>query len=226
MAGPWKALAVWACCLFGIMACIGTPTKQPPEPTTDQALQKRLTEQLALLATDRTLRRQLDQAMKFRTLACQRCHGRDGHSRNGRCPNLAGQDPYYLLQQLQHFHDGRRRDFQMQSIAKSISDADKVAVALYFSNMPPRPSGTKSSAQAARGAPLFRHRCAQCHGAQGQGLYGYPRLAGQLPGYIRMTLHEFRKPDSRRRVSIMREIASILSEEEIQALAAYISTLK
>ncbi len=221
-----KAFAAWVCCLFGVMACVTTPTEQLPRLTPDQALQKRLAEQLAIVASDSAARQQLNQAMKFRTRLCQRCHGADGHSRNGRCPNLAGQNPGYLLQQLQHFHDGRRQDFQMQSMVRHISDADKIAVSIYFSSMPPRPASTEENDQTAEGKRLFHIRCAQCHGAQGQGLYTYPRLAGQLPEYIRITLHEFRKPDSRRRTSIMREIASILSEREINALAAYISTME
>lgn len=221
-----KALAAWLCCLFGIMACVTAPTEPHQKITPDQALQKKLTEQLALIASDKALRQQLNQAMKFRTRLCQRCHGADGHSRNGRCPNLAGQNPGYLLQQLQHFHDGRRQDFQMQSIARPISDADKIAVSIYFSSMPPRPASTEKNDQTAQGEALFHIRCAQCHGEQGQGLYTYPRLAGQLPEYIRMTLHEFAKPNSRRRTTIMREIASILSEAEINTLAIYISTLE
>ncbi len=218
-----KAVALLVCCLFGLIACIATPTRQLAPA---QTLQKKLAEQLELIASDETMRQQLNLAMRFRTQLCQRCHGADGHSRNGRCPNLAGQNPYYLLQQIQHFHGGQRLDFQMQSMIKNLSDADKIAVTIFFSSMQPRPSTTEKNSQTDKGEGLFRIRCAQCHGAQGQGQYGYPRLAGQLPGYIISSLHEFRKPNSRRRVSIMREIASILSESEIKALAAYISTMK
>jgi len=222
-----KLLAIWVCCLLGIVACISIPSdKYAPQITPEMALQKKLEQQLALLAADEALRQQLNLAMKFRTQICQRCHGVDGHSRNGRCPNLAGQDPAYLVQQLQHFSDGQRQDFQMQSMVSKMTDADKVAVSIYFSSMSSYPAATGTSDQIAQGQALFHIKCAQCHGTQGQGQYSYPRLAGQLPGYIRMTLHEFRKPDSRRRRTIMREIASILSETEIEALAAYISTME
>ncbi len=215
------------CYLFGVIACVATPTKQYiPKITPDLALQKKLEEQLALVASDEAVRQQLNQAMKFRTLLCQRCHGVDGHSRNGRCPNLAGQNPTYLLQQLQHFSDGQRQDFQMQSMVRKMADADKVAVAIYFSSMPPRPSTVGKSDQITKGKSVFHTRCAQCHGAQGQGPYTYPLLAGQLPEYISMALHEFRKLNSRRRTSIMREIASTLSEADIKVLAAYISTME
>ncbi|MFC1602051.1 c-type cytochrome [Pseudomonadota bacterium] len=200
--------------------------KYAPVITPDIALQKNLERQLAFVNSDENARQQLNQAMRFRTQLCQRCHGVDGHSRNGRCPNLAGQDPAYLVQQLQHFSDGRRQDFQMQSVAKNMTDDDKVAVAIYFSSMSPRPATEITDDLARQGEPLFRVRCAQCHGAQGQGQYTYPRLAGQLPSYISMTLYEFRKPESRRRESIMDAIASTLTEAEIKALAAYISTMK
>jgi len=221
-----KMLAIWVCCLLGLVACITTPVKQSVSKITpEMALQKKLEQQLARIAADETLRQQLNQAMKFRTLICQRCHGVDGRSRNGRCPNLAGQDPIYLVRQLQHFSDGQRQDFQMQSAVRKMTDNDKVAVAIYFSSMQPRPPTGEKTGQSAKGEVIFSIRCAQCHGVRGQGQYTYPRLAGQLPGYISMTLEEFRKPDSRRRRSIMNEIATLLSESDIKALAAYISTL-
>lgn len=227
MARSSRVRAVWVCSLLGLVACVSAPAyKYVPAITPDTVLQTNLEQQLALVSSDEAVRQQLNQAMRFRTQLCQRCHGVDGHSRNGRCPNLAGQDPAYLVQQLQHFSDGRRQDFQMQSVARTMTDDDKVAVAIYFSSMSPYPAAEKTNELASQGEPIFRTRCAQCHGAQGQGQYTYPRLAGQLPGYISMTLQEFRKPESRRRISIMKAIASTLSEAEIKALAAYISTMK
>jgi len=227
MARSGKIFVISVCYLFGLIACIAMPTRQyTPKVTPDLALQKRLGEQLASITSDKAARQRLHQAMKFRTLLCQRCHGVDGHSRNGRCPNLAGQNPTYLLQQLQHFSDGRRQDFQMQSMVRNMSDADKVAVTLYFSSMPPRPSIVGKSDRITKGKAIFHSRCAQCHGTQGQGPYTYPRLAGQLPEYISMTLHEFRKPNSRRQTSIMNSIASTLSEADIKAVAAYLSTME
>ncbi len=222
-----KQLALWVCCLLGIVACVSTPSdRYVRQLTPELMLQEKLEQQLAVLAADEAVRQQLNLAMKFRTQICQRCHGVDGHSRNGRCPNLAGQNPAYLVQQLEHFSDGQRQDFQMQSMVRKMTDADKVAVAIYFSSMSPYPTATKKDDQAVKGQAIFHIKCAQCHGKQGQGQYGYPRLAGQLPGYISMMLHEFRKPNSRRRITIMREIASILSEAEIKLLAAYISTME
>jgi len=222
-----KQLALWICCLLGIVACVSKPSdRYIRQITPEMMLQEMLEQQLVRMASDEGIRQQFSRSMKFRTQICQRCHGVDGHSRNGRCPNLAGQNPAYLVQQLQHFSDGQRQDFQMQSIVKKMTDADKVAVAIYFARMSPYPTATKRSERAAKGEVIFHARCAQCHGQQGQGEYGYPRLAGQLPGYISMTLHEFRKPNSRRRITIMSAIASTLSEVEINALAAYISAME
>ena len=222
-----KMLVAWLCCLLGVVACISVPSdRYLPQISPEMRLQEKLNQQLAQVASDEAVRLQLNQAMRFRTQICQRCHGADGHSRNGRCPNLAGQDPAYLVQQLQHFGEGQRQDFQMQSMVSKMTDADKVAVAIYFSSMQPYPAGTEKGELTAKGKAIFHTRCAQCHGVQGQGQYTYPRLAGQLPSYLSMTLREFRKPDSRRRRTIMREIASTLSEAEIKALVAYISTME
>ncbi len=222
-----KELALWVCCLSGIVACVSAPPdRYVRQITPERVLQEKLEQQWARVNAEEGVRQQFNRAMKFRTQVCQRCHGTDGHSRNGRCPNLAGQNPAYLVQQLQHFSEGQRQDFQMQSIVKKMTDADKVAVAIYFSRMSPYPAITERGDGAAQGEVIFHIKCAQCHGKRGQGQYNYPRLAGQLPSYIRMTLHEFRKLNSRRRITIMRAIASTLSEAEIKALAAYISTME
>jgi len=228
-----KALMVWLFCLCGIVACIATPNKQSvlekiPEVIT---LQKKLQHKLALLASDKTRLQQFNRTMQSRTLACQRCHGVDGHSRNRRCPNLAGQSPAYLLQQIQDFSEGRRHDYKMWTMVNKINDDDKIAVAIFFSNFPPRPSAQGETELSIKGEAIFQTLCTHCHGRQGEGqdsspLFIGPRLAGQLQGYISMTLREFRKTDSRRQKGIMSKVASALSDNDIQALAAYISRMK
>ncbi|MBS0194849.1 MAG: cytochrome c [Proteobacteria bacterium] len=67
--------------------------------------------------------------------------------------------------------------------------------------------------------------CMACHGndfnatADGQ----YPRLAGQYPDYIARVLHEYR--DGGRDNPIMKGMASSLSDQDIQDIAAYVSSL-
>jgi cytochrome c553 len=75
-----------------------------------------------------------------------------------------------------------------------------------------------------RGVPA----CAACHGPTGTGNppAAYPLLSGQHSAYMVQTLKDFR--DGKRKNdpnSMMRDIASKMSDAEIEAVASYISGL-
>jgi cytochrome c553 len=66
--------------------------------------------------------------------------------------------------------------------------------------------------------------CFACHGADGNGVDPqYPRLAGQYFGYIQQALHEYK--DGRRGNPIMKGFAAQLSDQDIDDIAAYYSSL-
>lgn len=66
--------------------------------------------------------------------------------------------------------------------------------------------------------------CAGCHGPQGVStIPGYPHLAGQKAGYLVASLKHFRSGD--RASSIMGPMAQPLSDENINDLAAFYSSL-
>ncbi len=64
--------------------------------------------------------------------ACANCHGTNGASQRG-MPNLAGQQPAYLVQQMQDFRAGKRPATIMHQIAKGYTDEQIDALAAYFS---------------------------------------------------------------------------------------------
>lgn len=69
--------------------------------------------------------------------------------------------------------------------------------------------------------------CVGCHGADGNSpVPTYPKLAGQIPQYLVKQLREF-KPDANgkqvRENAIMAGFASMLSDEDMQAIAAHFS---
>src|SRR4051812_40754840 len=68
--------------------------------------------------------------------ACVACHGANGVSRSPRIPNLAGQQPDYLVAQLRAFKGGTRRNPLMESIAAQLSDAEMTALARHWSSLP------------------------------------------------------------------------------------------
>lgn len=66
-------------------------------------------------------------------IMCDACHGPKGsQKRREEMPILAGQNATYLVNQLKAYRDGSRPDPVMQSLAKSLSDADIENLAAYY----------------------------------------------------------------------------------------------
>ena len=70
--------------------------------------------------------------------------------------------------------------------------------------------------------------CAACHGNDGISKNPvWPKLAGQNPKYLASQLHEFKKgPDGNRNNAVMYGIAVNLSDQDIDDLSEYYSSLK
>ena len=68
--------------------------------------------------------------------------------------------------------------------------------------------------------------CAVCHGAEGAGSGQFPRIAGQHADYIVKQLNVFqRSSEERADASAMKVVAHNLKPAEIEAVAAYVSTM-
>ena len=84
--------------------------------------------------------------------------------------------------------------------------------------------GTQAFAALPGGDTLFQAKCAACHGATGVNPNPmYPNLAGQKVGYLFQQLKDFR--DGKRQGTVMPNMANGLTDEQIAALAGYISSL-
>lgn len=169
---------------------------------------------------------------------CASCHNPDGNSVIPANPKLAGQHEGYLLAQLHELKKGsagKRNNAIMASMLVNLSDDDLKGLAAYFSQQTMSPGGaTKdlvASGQAIyRGGNLDKGvpACMACHGPSGAGnaLARYPRLGGQHAEYIVQQLKNFR---SGQRMDIiggmMNDIAGKLSDDEMLAVASYISGL-
>jgi cytochrome c553 len=91
------------------------------------------------------------------TSACQACHGANGISRSPRIPNLAGQQPDYLVAQLRAFRAGTRKNPLMESIAAQLSDAEMTALARHWNSLP---AGGGADPHAAAAGPAIPSRMA------------------------------------------------------------------
>lgn len=173
------------------------------------------------------------EAGRERTLLCSSCHGSDGNSTSPEVPNLAGQNAIYLLEQIEKFSDGRRKNFVMERLARSFTPEDKVNLAIFYSTSQVKPA-VADEQLAQDGKRLFQNVCQTCHGVNGRGEQGYARIAGQKVDYMITTLHRFRdnaqhlvpEKEMKRHSMLMEQVAQDLSDRDIEALANYIALLK
>ncbi len=168
---------------------------------------------------------------KERAVLCNQCHGVDGNSRKKGVPNLAEQNPVYLLDQIEKFADGRRKNYVMNALSKNFTRDDKENLAIFYASM--KVNVTKTNTRLAKkGQPIYKALCGSCHGEKGAGQANYARLAGQQIHYIETTLRQFRDNSKnkskviKRRSVIMEPIANGLSDDDIKSLAAYLAQLK
>lgn len=168
--------------------------------------------------------------------ACISCHGAQGEGNAAAgFPRLAGAGAPYLEAQLDAFANGQRQSTVMQPFAKIMASEGRMAVAAYFSRMPPppdaHPENSSSAVPSDTGAWLATRgrweqglpACTQCHGPGGSGVgAAFPPLAGQPASYISAQLHAWQKglrPPGP--LALMPVIASKLSEADIRAVSNY-----
>lgn len=168
---------------------------------------------------------------KYQT-TCASCHGVNGASVIPSQPILAGQHPEYLSEQTRLYRDGGRKNAVMGAMAKGLSDEEIDNISAFLAAQTPVIAGAadmdlaRSAESLYRGGDIARGvpACAACHGPAGAGIPPeYPRLSGQHAEYVAVTLREY--ASGARENDIMRVISLRLSEDEILALAEYISGL-
>lgn len=172
-------------------------------------------------------------AGKERSVLCSNCHGVDGNSVKGDIPNLAGQNPAYIIEQIDKFETGARKNFVMQTLAGIFTFKDKVNLAVYYTSQKVKPQGFDARL-ADKGKQIYRNVCFRCHGESGKGEEGYARLAGQQIDYVKMTLKRFRanatqtadEYDVKRSNVNMEQVTVFLTDEDIDGLANYIASMK
>lgn len=164
------------------------------------------------------------QAGKKAAFFCVNCHGEAGVSALPRVPNLAGQNPAYLMVQIQKFADGRRKDDFMSGLIKALKEEDRLSMAMYYGSLgvPPQPVTDARALQMGQG--LFKRACIGCHGANAHGSRNVARLAGQQSEYLVESLVRYRNRSGVRTDPVMASVAANLNDEQIAALAAYLTS--
>jgi cytochrome c553 len=169
------------------------------------------------------------EAGKQKALACAACHGPDGNAPAGQTfPDLAGQTARYLYLQLKDFKEGRRKDPLMSPMAANLSRDDMFDLSAYFSRQKHLPSEFKvDAAKAAEGKKVADAAlCTMCHLGGFSGQNEIPRVAGQEYPYIVKQLTDFRAKNRTNDAGNMTSVLRGLSDEQIDALAQYVTGLR
>ena len=167
---------------------------------------------------------------------CSICHGVDGVSASPIFPRLAGQMPGYIVSQLENFRSHNRSDpagFEyMWGISRHLTDEQIQGLAEYFAKQTPQINAPGDAQLAAAGKLIFDNGlpakgtppCVACHGANGEGMASFPRLANQHQDYLVKQLHVFQETEHRPGTP-MKEVSHPLSHDEMLAVAAYLQGL-
>lgn len=167
--------------------------------------------------------------------SCLSCHGADGEGNEALAASvLAGLDAAYIEKQLTDYRQGRRghsladlQGRQMSLVAATLADEQQVRdLAAYISSLPVVLAPPVSIEPVLE---VYRS-CVACHGenAMGNPALGAPALGGQLESYLEAQMKLFRdglrghSPDDAYGQQ-MAAIASSLDEQQIQALARFLS---
>ena len=158
-------------------------------------------------------------------MLCAGCHGQNGIPVNPEYPIIRGQEYFYLFTQLRDYAAARRDNKIMTAVAAKYSRDEAKALAQHFAGLtwPAIQSTTEDGDQQTAERAAAGGQCSACHGTW-NGNSNVPRLMGQMPGYLRTTMLDFKNevrmnaPD---KISTMQK----LDDATIDALARYLSSL-
>lgn len=187
----------------------------------------------ALCAAEPVAKPDLERGKQLATTVCAACHGADGRGTAPANPHLAAQHAEYIATQLAAFKSGARPSPIMQAMAAPLTPDDMRSVGAYYALQKPVDSLARDKQLAQRGEKLWRAGikgvnappCSGCHGAAGHGIPAqYPRLAGQNADLSIGWLKAY--ATGARAHPVMSLVAAKLSENDMKALAEYISGLR
>lgn len=193
-------------------------------------------------APQRDAKPDLAKAKQIVSEQCSACHGTDGNSASPANPSIAGQHAEYTTLQLVHFQSGIRANPVMQAMVSKLTPEDMRALGIFFSQQKAKPSMAKDKELVTAGQKIYRGgiaasglpACSACHSADGAGIPArYPRVGGQYSDYTLAQLKAFKsgergadKDGKDVNGKVMAQIASRMSEREMQAVAEYASGLR
>jgi cytochrome c553 len=146
------------------------------------------------------------------TAVCGSCHGARGISLDPMVPNLAGQEPTYLVNSIKAYRSHQRSH---ENMVADKSDQEIEHIAAFYSVQK-----AGSLAESGSRAEDAIAKCERCHGeAAGESTMVVPRLNGQNPDYLLRVMKAYRDGD--RGNSMMHKMSSGYSDQLLEEIAAY-----
>lgn len=176
-------------------------------------------------------------AGKSKVATCSACHGQDGNGVEAlpMQPRLAGQHEEYTAKQLQDYQTKARENAIMAPMVAALSEEDIKDIAAYYASLKGT-IGSSSPDSLEEGEKLYRAgnaetglaACMACHGPSGRGnpAAKYPSLSGQWAEYTKLQLMAFKSEARANDLNaVMRDVATKMSNDEIEAVSNYIQGL-
>ncbi len=147
------------------------------------------------------------------TALCGGCHGALGVGNDATIPNLAAQDPDYLVRAIKAYRTSRKHP-EMQLAVPALTDQDIESIAAFYAVQKSRPSENGQ-----RLIEDIAERCDRCHsGTTENPAFSVPRIDGQDRDYLVMALRAYR--DNRRQSSAMHVMSLPYSDSVIDSVAS------
>lgn len=165
---------------------------------------------------------------------CALCHGQWSQGiLGGKFPRLAGLPEYYLLGMIEKFKDGRLSYPAMTVVGglRNLSEEETASLVAFISDIDlaeKAPLDIKTAPGDVKlGKELYRDDCKTCHGRKGEGKARKksPPLRGQYTEYLQRQIGMFKKKERHHDNDEEDETFDDYTDEELQAILAYISTL-
>ena len=152
---------------------------------------------------------------------CEKCHGKHGNSTAQGIPNLAGQQPAYLIIATQEYKDGSRGHVEKEEMLKGLKQVDIEKMAMYFAAQVPEPREAPPFGDPVAGEPLTAV-CGECHGALGISHDPMvPSLAGQEPYYLVNAIKAYRS-----HARTHEDMVTDKSDQDFENIAAFYAVQK
>jgi cytochrome c553 len=163
---------------------------------------------------------------------CSACHKRSGWGSGPReVPTLAGQQEFYILEQLMQFSASERLKVEMHEVVirPEVAGLQTLRdVSAYAARRPPNPDPDRGNGAGLHaGERIFRQSCTMCHGSDGGGSEEdlIPAVGGQQYGYLLVQLRDIAQGHRAILQPAVTDFVRGLSSAEIEGVADYISRL-